>query len=246
MRPWLSLLCVLAALTSTAIGAADKTPRPQKPPARAGGRDDLDKKKQPKPAVGFAPQQEAAAIAFVRRHHPELATLLAHLKKAEAREYQRAVVALFRTSEHLAQVQERNSEQYARDLKTWKLKSRIQLLVAQIKLAPEDETLRRKLQQALVEQSDLRIAELAEERKRITERLMKLEAAINRMVKERDKQVERQVDLLLRDKKKRGAADTTEVGKPDSRPPRVPKPPKPSQNSTNVSQPTPPTPQPAL
>lgn len=244
MHQWLSLLCVLATLASTVVGAADKTPSPQKLPARTGGNDDLDKvKKQPRPALGFTPQQEAAAIAFVHRHHPELAILLTHLKKAEAREYERAVAALFRASERLTQVQERNPEQYERDLKTWKLKSRIQLLVAQIRMAPEDETLRRNLKQALVEQFDLRIAGLAEERKRFAERLRKLDADINRMLKERDKQVERQLDLLLRDKKKRGAHDMTDIGKtpadgkPDNPPPHVPKTLEASQNSTDVFKP---------
>src|SRR4030042_5681788 len=143
MHQWFSLFCLLATLTSTAVEVAEKTPRTEKSPARRGGDDDHEKvKNQPKVLLGFTPEREAAAMAFVRRHHPQHATLLAHLKKAEAREYQRAVGTLFRASEHLAQVQERNPEQYERDLETWKLKSRIQLLVAQIRMAPEDETLR--------------------------------------------------------------------------------------------------------
>ena len=190
-------------------------------------------------------------MAFVRRHHPELARLLAHLKKAEAREYQRAVSALFRASERLAQVQERHPEQYERDLKAWKLKSRIQLLVAQIKMAPEHEALRRKLKQALVEQSDLRIAKLAEERKRLADRLRRLDADIKQMLKERDKQAERQLELLLRDKKKHSVRDATGIGKtpadgkPDRRASKVPKSPEASRNSTNVSQSTDPTLKPA-
>ena len=253
MRRWLGLFCLLAALTSTTSVAADKARRGEKPPARPGTAHRIEKaNKQPKSSPGFTPERQAAAIAFARRHHPALARLLVHLKRAETREYQRAIRALLRTNDHLAQIRQRNAEQYERALEAWKLKSRIQLLVARIRMtqtgtAPENETLRRKLKQALVEQSDLRRAQLVEERKRVADRLKRLDAQIERMQKERDSQAEKQLELLTRPKKKgtgqkkrnrgntaaggkrdRSAADALKPPKKPTRPKSVPKPANPS------------------
>ncbi len=212
MHKWLALLCVSVALASSMATAAE-----QSPPKPAGARNTGKARKHTKSVSYLTPQREAAAIAFVRRHHAELATLLTHLKKAEAAEYRRAVTALSRTSEHLAQTRQRNAQLYQRELKQWKLKSRIQLLVAQARVAPQDEKLRRDLKQALIEQSDLRQAQLAEERKRLVDRLKKLEDQIKQTQKQRDAAIQKQLDLLLRTKKKRGTEEKGDRGRP--RPP---------------------------
>jgi hypothetical protein len=226
----LGLLCVSAVLASTAAGAVDKTLPARESPARGGGAQHIDKtKKQPKPLPGFTPEREAAAIEFVRRHHPELATLLAHLKKADAAEYRRAIRALFRASERLARIQERDPERYERELKAWTLKSRIQLLVARIRMAPQDEKSRRELKRALLEQFDLRSTQLVEERKRLLDRLKRLEAQIKSMQKDRDLQVQRQFELLLRPRKKPGVKHKRDRGKtptgsaPNARTPGAPR-----------------------
>lgn len=214
MRKCLGLLCVSAILASTAAGEADKAPAPETSRAGWGGARDADQaKRQPKPLPGFTPERQAAAIEFVRRHHPELAALLARLKKADVAEYRRAVGSLFRASERLAHFQERDPEKYERELKAWKIKSRIQLLVARIRMAPEDERPRRELKQALLEQFDLRSTQLVEDRKKLLERLKKVEAQIKVMQKDRDAQVERQFDLLLRGKKRPGGKDKSGRGK---------------------------------
>jgi len=211
---WLGAFALLA---SGAAGAAEKAPRAdqpprEKPPAASRAARDADKAKKPpkpssKPSPGFTPEREAAAVDFVRRHHPELATLLAELKKSEAAEYRRAVGALFRASERLAHFQERDPEAYERELKAWKLSSRIQLLVARIKMAPEDEKLRRELEQALSDQLDLRCARLGEERNKLRDRLEKLEGQIREMQQQREALIEKQLEVLLRDKKKHGLQD---------------------------------------
>jgi hypothetical protein len=199
----LGWLWAFALLASGAVGAAEK------PPDKPGVARDADKaKKPPKPPPGFTPEREAAAVEFVRRHHPELAALLAELKKTEAAEYHRAVSALFRASERLAHVQERNPETYERELNAWKLSSRIQLLVAQIKMAPEDEKLRRELAAALSEQLDVRCARLVEERDKLRDRLDKLEGQIQEIQQQRETLVEKQLEVLFRDKKKHGVQDS--------------------------------------
>jgi len=211
---WLGAFALLA---SGAAGAAEKPPcaeQPlaEQPPAKARGVYDTDKAKKPlkpspKPSPGFTPEREAAALEFVRRHHPELAALLAELKKTEAAEYRRAVGALFRASERLAHFQERDPEAYERELKAWKLSSRIQLLVARIRMAPEDERLRQELKQALSDQQDVRCARLVDERERVRARLEKLEDQIQELQQQRETLIEKQLEALLRDKKKHGVQD---------------------------------------
>ena len=245
MHRWFGLLCVSATLASITVAAAEKTPSAEQSPIRSGVAHDVGKtKKRPKATTAFTPAREAAAMAFVGRNHPELADLLAHLKKTEAAEYKRAIGALFRASEHLAQIQKRNPEHYERELKAWKLKSRIQLLVAQLRIAPEDEKLRRELKQALTAQADLRGARLVEERKRLAERLKKLDGVIERAQKDRDSQVEKQLDILLRQKAKRGALDRRDGGRkksagrgPNARPTEAPELPKKPPRATSPPNP---------
>lgn len=204
MHRCFGLLCVSAALASAMVAAAEKTQSIQQPQIRSVTANDVGKTKKPKAITVFTSAREAAAMAFVGRHHPELADLLATLKKTEAGEYQRAIGALFRAGERLAQIQERNPEHYQRELKAWKLKSRIQLLVAQLRITPEDKKLRRELKQSLTAQADLRREQLVEDRKRLTERLERLDGLIKRTQEERDSQIEKQIELLLRSKVKRG------------------------------------------
>jgi len=236
-------LLVSAVLASATVRAADKTPRTGQRLAGPGGAHDRDKaKKQPKPHPGFTPEREAAAIEFVRRHHGELAPLLDHLKKAEPVDYRRTIGALFRVSERLAHIQQRNPEQYEREVKAWKLKSHIQLLVAQIRIAPDNSTLRLELKQALFDQLDLRSAQLVEERDKLTDRLRRLETQVKQMQEQREAQVERQLRLLLRDRKKhsikdrRGRAKTSGGDEPNAGAAgasRLPKTPVRATNSPN-------------
>lgn len=217
MSKCLALLCVSAVLATATVRAAEKPARAERPSTPSGvAPDGGDRaKRQSKPPLGFTPEREAAAVEFVRRHHPELAALLGRLKKSEPAEYRRAVSALFRASERLAHVQERDADEYDRELKAWKLKSRIQLLVARIRMAPDDGELRRELEQALSEQLDVRRERLAAERRKLVERLKKLEAQIKEVEveKQREQEVQRQLDLLLRDKKKHNVQGKTERGK---------------------------------
>jgi hypothetical protein len=219
----LVLLCLSTLLGSSMNLAADSVPRAQRPPAKAGAASHAEKpKKPPKSPSAFTPEREAAAMEFVRRHHPELAALVAELKKTESAEYQRAVSVLFRAGERLAHVQQRNPEAYPRELKEWKLGSRIQLLVARIRMTPDDEKLRRDLAQALSDQFDLRCARLVEERAKLASRLAKLEDQIQQMREDRDAMLEKQLEILVREKKKHSIRDKD--GSPTTYPPSKPAP----------------------
>ncbi|MBA4019910.1 MAG: hypothetical protein C0483_22310 [Pirellula sp.] len=104
-----------------------------------------------KPAQGFTPEREAAALTFVRMHHGELADLLDRLKTRRPQEYQKAIRELFRVSERLAMSQEQQPLRYELELQEWKLSSRIQLLVARMSMNRTPE-LEQELRQLLAEQ----------------------------------------------------------------------------------------------
>ncbi len=101
------LACCLPALAALAIAfvasavgydGSDKDSGKGKPDNQPAAR-------QPAKADGPpTPDAEAAALAFVREHHPELAELLARLKPMKLAEYQLAVRELAAVSKNLAAI----------------------------------------------------------------------------------------------------------------------------------------------
>src|SRR5688500_6020942 len=137
--------------------------------------------------IAITPERESAVVSFVERNHAELAELLAHLKTNQPKEYDRALRDLFRVTEKLAMVHERDSRQYDLELKSWKAQSRAQLLVARLKMTdPESgdvEELKKQLRETLSEQMQARLEVMKLERERVTGRLEKLDEDISRLEK---------------------------------------------------------------
>jgi hypothetical protein len=148
-------------------------------------------------ALIITPEREAAAITFVKQHHPELAELLTHLKESSPKEYERAIRELFRTSERLALVQERDSEAYDLELSLWKARSRAQLLAARLQMA-DDPTLRKELRSALEAEYDLRVRVLRHDRERLSQRVRGLDEQIERLGSRREAAIESQFQSLTR------------------------------------------------
>jgi len=146
----------------------------------------------------LTPEREAAAIQFVREHHPELVDLLKGLKQTNAGQYQTAVRQLFQTSERLAKIHETDPPRYDLELSLWKIKSRIQLLAARSSMGrdPEIET---QLRAALAEQAQVQLQEMQMDRDRVADRLKKLDASIEQFKSNRSKNIENQFDVLMRD-----------------------------------------------
>lgn len=213
MKKYLVLLCMSILVGAGAAVAVDEPPNKEHPGAAGGVSEVRKDKKQVRSSHPFMPEREAAAMAFVRRHHPELAPLLENLKKTDLREYHRAIGALAAASQRLANIQQRNPALYERELREWKLKSHIQLLVAQIRMTPADETLRQMLRKSLVEQLELRKAKLIEERGRLAERVEKMDQQIREMKHDLATLADKQMDVLLRDRKKHGIQEKNDCGK---------------------------------
>ncbi len=148
-------------------------------------------------ATTFTPEHEAAALMFVRTNHVELADLLTQLKGTKPKEYETAIVELFRTSERLSQTQTASSGRYALELESWKIKSQIQLLAAQATMESNDD-LKTKLRDALFQQAQNRIKLLRFEREAAAERLKKLDAQIEQAEKDREPSVDKQLEWMVR------------------------------------------------
>jgi hypothetical protein len=146
---------------------------------------------------GFTAEREAAALLFVRTHHPELADLLEQLKVAHATQYQQAIRDLFRTSEKLAQTQERNPRRYDLDLQAWKLQSRVQVLAARLAMGPNP-AIETELRAALMEQQKVQMDQLVEERERLASRIKELDVQIETLRTEQNQRVDARLEDLLK------------------------------------------------
>jgi len=163
--------------------------------ARAVGNPKKDAKA--KPAIKVTPQREAAVMTFVQRNHAELADLLSYLKTSQPEEYERAIREIFRTTERLDQIQDRDPLQYELEVAAWTAQSRAQLLAARLKMGSSDELLKQ-LREALTTQNEAKLALLKHDRQRVADRLNKIDGEIARFESDREKVIDRQVQLLTR------------------------------------------------
>jgi hypothetical protein len=185
----LNSLAIVVLFTPLLLVAAEPAKSPPASPA-------------PKPAKAperapLTPEREAAAVTFVRQHHPELVDLLNQLKESKPAEYQTAVRELFQTSERLAQLREQDPQRYELELAAWKVKSRLQLLAARSTMSA-DKSFEDQLHTALTEQADIRLKLMKLERDRTADRLEKLNKNIEQYQSSEAAQVERQFELLLK------------------------------------------------
>lgn len=186
----LAVFLVLFLLGASRV-QADNTPPSPKPNAPSSSPTKPDNR------PSFTPEREAAALAFVNAHHPELRHVLDQLKAMEHREYESAIRQLFQTSEQLAKVKDTDERRYDIEVEEWKAKSRIQLLLARAGVT-EDPGIEAQLKDLLTRQSDLKIAKLDLERVRAAERVTKLDYQITKARNERLPEVEKQLVHLMR------------------------------------------------
>jgi hypothetical protein len=149
----------------------------------------------------FTPEREAAALSFVKHHHPELGDLLLQLKSGNRGEYQRAINEMFLASERLAQSKERDPLRYELDLQVWKIDSRIRLIAARMAMADSD-LLQGELKDLLLEKIDAQHEIQKLERERLSARLEKLDAAIERNRSQRESQAQQALAKVMEDVQK--------------------------------------------
>ena len=191
-----SIISLLAITFTVSALAQDKTERGAEAAAKSGSADKTLPAKI-KEELPITAEREEAVMSFVQQNHAELKALLAHLRENRRKDYERAIRELSRDAERIGQLKDRDSKQYELELKAWTIKSRIQLLTAQMVMGDKEE-IRGQLKTLLNEQLDIRSALMIRERERVRERLARLDQDIMRLESERQKIVENQLQVLTK------------------------------------------------
>ncbi len=191
-RVFLIILVAASLFLSTAFGADDekkgeKTKGQGKTPPAAPIAPVRKSAATPAPEVDAA--READALAFVREHHPELATVLETLKPMNRAEYRKAINELSQVSRTLAEIKGRNPKRYELVLDGWKAKSRVELLAAQLAGSPSEE-LRSQLRSAIEAKVELEIARQRSDIEQAEAAAKKARESLDRLEKNRDSIVE--------------------------------------------------------
>lgn len=192
----LTIISMLALL----VGGVLAQENPEKPTKAAAGTPAAPDKANPpknKQELPITAEREAAVMTFVQQNHAELNELLAHLRENRHKDYERAIRELSRDAERIGQLKDRDSKQYDLELKAWTIKSRIQLLTAQMVMGDKEE-IRGQLKTLLNEQLDVRTSLAKRERGRAQERLSRLDQEISRLENERQKIVDNQLQMLTK------------------------------------------------
>ncbi|MBX6311988.1 MAG: hypothetical protein IRY99_03565 [Isosphaeraceae bacterium] len=185
----IALALAFVGLNALADGDPPKGDRSGTPPAAKGA------KASKVPA--FTPEREAAALTFIRRHHPELATLLEQLRPMNQEEYEQAIGELFQVSESLAALKTRDPRRYELALEAWKAKSRVELLAAQLANTPSP-ALESRLRAALEAQIQIELRQQRYDREQLEARLKKLNESIERLERDRGRLVESRLNNIVK------------------------------------------------
>lgn len=178
-------------------------------PAEKKGADqknaDQDNKKNSKKSAkkleektnSSAAAQETAALALVGAHHPELLDLLEKLKADNSKQYQQAILELYRASQRLADRKAKDPARYELELKAWKLDSQARLLAAKLTMDADAE-LEEQLKSVLAEREDVAIALLAMDRERLADRLKQTERQLEKRREQRDARAKHAFEQLTK------------------------------------------------
>ncbi|HMC11723.1 MAG TPA: hypothetical protein VKH44_10550 [Pirellulaceae bacterium] len=193
------LTIVIAVLAAGGLLSAQtgKVSAPATGSAPAAGSATTKKDGKARPAILVTPEREAAVTTFVQRNHAELAELLGVLKASQPDEYERAVKEIFRATERMEQIRERDPLQYELEVVAWTAQSRVQLLAARLKMGSSDELVKQ-LREALKTQNEAKLTLLKHERQKAADRVSKLESDIARFESDREEVIDKQLKLLTR------------------------------------------------
>jgi hypothetical protein len=144
------------------------------------------------------PEVEARVMQFVEMHQSELGELLRYLKSQLPDDYRQAVLELDRTQQRLAQTQRRDEPRYELELKLWQMQSQAQLLAAKIRMQPSDrESLKTTLKETLQQAQQVKIQLMEREQAKLLERIEKIQANLDRLRENAERNVEREISALV-------------------------------------------------
>ncbi|MEQ8790755.1 MAG: hypothetical protein RIC55_30940 [Pirellulaceae bacterium] len=155
------------------------------------------------PLPAFTPDGEAAVLKFVDEHHPELGALMRQLKSADVEQYRQAVRETLDNVEKLSVVKQNDKVLHALMLEAWIVKSKAELLAAQLVLGqqPDKET-EQQIKELLYRRVDLERRQMEHRRDRLAELLKAAEENIERAAQNRDRMVDVRFNILTRGARK--------------------------------------------
>lgn len=184
------LLTALALMASPGL-ADDKVDKAKQDRAKNAAKVERASARAQTPVSPITPEREAAALAFARENHAELASLLDGLKRNAPKEYQAALIDLDRAVDRIGKLKDKSPDRYEFELADWKITSRIRLLAARLTMS-SDPIVEVELRTALRERLDLRLAAQRAERDRLQGRVTKLDQQIEEMASKADATIEKQ------------------------------------------------------
>lgn len=210
------LACGLA--WSVSAGTAEE-PKAEQKPANAAEKsakpaEKSAQKKKPKKPGGVQKNGsvDAAAIAFAREHHPELADLVTELQKSNPAEFKTAVRDLAHAKQRLEKIRDRSPDRYQFALEGWKLDSRLRLVAARMSMS-DDPGLEAELNELVRQRVNLRLQQLQDERSKLqnriaqsTDRLQKVEQSIASIEQDRDAAAAEDLERIRKSVRKRQPA----------------------------------------
>ncbi len=184
------LLTALVLMASPGL-ADDKADKAKQDRAKNAAKVERASARAQAPVSPITPEREAAALAFARENHAELASLLDGLKRNAPKEYQAALIDLDRAVDRIGKLKDKSPDRYEFELADWKITSRIRLLAARLTMS-SDPIVEVELRTALRERLDLRLAAQRAERDRLQGRVTKLDQQIEEMASKADATIEKQ------------------------------------------------------
>ena len=142
-------------------------------------------------------QLEHDAITFVQENHPELVALLQSLKSMRQREYETAIREIVRTKKRLDALAKRETETHAMELEAWKLKSKIDLLMAK-GIARDKAFDKAVLRDLLSQQVENQKKRWKNEQSTLTKRQAQLTELLSRMEGHEAEKVDQQLTIHLK------------------------------------------------
>jgi len=142
-------------------------------------------------------QNESDAIAFVQEHHSELVALLQSLKSMRQKEYEMAIREIVRTKKRLDSLAKRETDLHAMELEAWKLKSKIDLLMAKA-IAQDTSFDKVALRDLLSQQVENQKKRWKHEQSTITKRQEQLAELLKRTEGHEEERVEQQLSANLK------------------------------------------------
>lgn len=146
----------------------------------------------------FTEEREAAALCFVKKHHPELLPLLEELKKANANHYEREIREIFQVTEYLAELRD-DPRRHELEVKIWVTESKAHALVAKLSTPSEEERKRieSQLQDLVKDLVELDGQVLEHKADQLEKELGEVKDELARIREQGDKRAKERYDALL-------------------------------------------------